>query len=78
MMYKLASWLSSTYIQYRVVELCKIQLGPPGGYQACVCGDCPRDGGSQRGQLVLGEIHWELGNLGNQKVRVNAVKLPET
>lgn len=76
--YKLAPRSSSTYIQYRVVELCKTRLGPPEGYQACVFGDCPTNGGSQRGQLVLGEIRWESGNLGNQNVSVNAVKLVET
>lgn len=76
--YKLAPRSSSTYIQYRVVELCKTRLGPPEGYQACVFGDCPMNGGSQRGQLVLGEIRWESGNLGNQNVSVNAVKLVET
>lgn len=76
--YKLAPRSSSTYIQYRVVELCKTRLGPPEGYQACVFGECPTNGGSQRGQLVLGEIRWESGNLGNQNVSVNAVKLVET
>lgn len=57
------SGTSSTYTQYRVVELCKTRPGPPEGYQACVYVDCRRSGGSQRGQLILGGIHWESDNL---------------